>query len=1622
MKTLEEPPYLTVGTDVSAKYRGAFCEAKIKTAKRLVKAKVTFKPDLTTVEVHDDSIQGPLKVGAVVEVKNPDGVYQEASINKLTDCSIYTVVFDDGDEKTLRRSSLCLKGARHFAESETLDRLPLTNPEHFGTPVIGKKGNRGRRSNPVQEEEPSSSSSEEEESDGRQNEELFGKVVCVEGGSASTGDWKNKTTAWYPALVITPDCHEEAIIKKDSIFIRSFKDGKFNTVLRKDVRVMDTDSPPNADAGLKPALDEALEFVHQAAVPSSWRTEVKDESSSSEEDGDDDDDEEEQEEDASDEEEEEVEPFPEERENFLQQLYKFMEDRGTPINKKPVLGYRNLDLFKLYRLVQKLGGFHDIESGSVWKTVYQALGIPVLNSAAGYNVKCAYRKYLYGFEEYCTSCVITFRMDLPLKQPKAEGESGEAWSGGATSVPPVASSSCGEEQKQNVSEKSSASSETSSAQPDIYKEEKTELTKDKPETEPLKPVQQMAEREGDDDNEEEDDYHKHESDDEDWPSFARLRVKLEPYDEEQEEGKEEDISGDESCSREGDGGDEDLGEEGEEFECYPPGMKVQVRYGCGRSLKTYQATVKEADVEGGEVLYLVHYCGWNVRYDEWVKADKIVRPANKNVQKIKHRKKIKNKAERERNRLERLNQDLGSPSPNNLRVPRPSSKLLGPGYGSCPGLAHELHVFSKMEDASDSSTDDIDHQDEEGDCEDEDDCPGGRCGLRKGCTPEHVRKGGTSEHLRKGGTPEHLRNGGTPEHLRKGGNPEHLRKGVPPEPPHALDHWEGATFTDVLKTPLIAGNGQEPINKDTPEAVKWRSQPVFEGEREGPGSSASRKRKSEGATRERSERTPKGPLSKTKLPTRSIRNADWLSRDPRKARERGGGEEREGGGGEERGGGEGGGPGEERGGGEGGGPGEERGGGGPGEERGGRGGPGEERGGPAGGGSSGSSSDDEGGAPPPTDPNQSETDREREQPSSCPKSKPSPSKKYNGMKDKTDKGGGSGSGARPAGFWDIPEKRAKMAATADERERQVGGGRTKGQKDVWSSIQAQWPKKTLKELFSDSDTEAANSPPPPGTAQSFSSGLEERESKGERNGDGDEAGRGPEREDPGTSEENKEKDRRSEQEEFPPSGSNSVLNTPPTTPESPSMEGISSGAIAQSSGTGSNWTQPSSPPPSTGTPALCKTPSSDPLTPGYPNPRTPGHPNPLNLGLTPGHPNPLTPGHPNPLTPGHPNPLTPGHPNPLTLGLTPGHTNPLTPGHPNTVTPGHPNPLTPGYPNPLTPGHPNPLTPGHPNPLTPGHPNPLTPGHPNPLTPGHANPLTPGHPNPLTMGLTPGHPNPLTPGHPNPLTPGHPNPLTPGHPNPLTPGHPNPLTPGHPNPLPGHSETESSTVEVESLDQDLPPVSASHKRQKEQQAGGAAKKPRPNRKSSVPPKKNNRKTAHSSDSEDQLVGESMAKSSASKTHGAADMKGSISPKCLSQGQVEGHTPPSSQKYHKEHQHGYPDHRAHNGRTPSVYKWSVQMSDLEKMCSLERISFLQEKLQDIRNHYLSLRSEVASIDRRRKRIKKKERESTVAASSSSSSSSSPSSSSLTAAVMLTLADTPVSSSSSSQNSVVSVECR
>ena len=50
----------------------------------------------------------------------------------------------------------------------------------------------------------------------------------------------------------------------------------------------------------------------------------------------------------------------EEKDRFVAQLYKFMDDRGTPINKGPQVGNRDLNLYRLFRLVQNLGGYNKV--------------------------------------------------------------------------------------------------------------------------------------------------------------------------------------------------------------------------------------------------------------------------------------------------------------------------------------------------------------------------------------------------------------------------------------------------------------------------------------------------------------------------------------------------------------------------------------------------------------------------------------------------------------------------------------------------------------------------------------------------------------------------------------------------------------------------------------------------------------------------------------------------------------------------------------------------------------------------------------------------------------------------------------------------------------------------------------------------------------------------------------------------------------------------------------------------------------------------------------------------------------------------------------------------------------
>ncbi|KAM9148410.1 AT-rich interactive domain-containing protein 4A isoform 4-T5 [Pangshura tecta] len=651
MKAADEPAYLTVGTDVSAKYRGAFCEAKIKTVKRLVKVKVILKQDNSAQLVQDDQVKGPLRVGAMVETKMPDGSFQEAVINKLTDASWYTVVFDDGDERTLRRTSLCLKGERHFAESETLDQLPLTNPEHFGTPVIGKKSNRGRRSSlPVTEDEKEEESSEEEEEDKRRlNDELLGKVVSV--------IFCSEKTDWYPALVISPSCNDDITVKKDQCLVRSFADSKFYSIARKDIKELDV-KLSKSDLSAKKGLQEASTFLNTKAVPDNWKmdmSEILESSSSDEEDGAAA--ESDEEEDKVEEKEEEVVPEeeldPEERDNFLQQLYKFMEDRGTPINKPPVLGYKDLNLFKLFRLVYQQGGCDNIDSGAVWKQIYMDLGIPILNSAASYNVKTAYRKYLYGFEEYCRSANIQFRT-IHHNEPKVVED--------IQKQEPPMEESVKEEQEmlpaevKNEAEENYSSSESEKEEIELRSPRgRRRLARDaittKKETEEDKMQDKLK-----DSNKENKDVEETLENAEKKENETPLGRKNTPKQKEKKMKKQEesDKESDEEEERrqereEVENKGESEGEEDEEdSEPCLTGTKVKVKYGRGKTQKIYEASIKSTEIDDGEVLYLVHYYGWNVRYDEWVKADRIIWPLDKGGPKRKQKKKAKSKEDQEK--------------------------------------------------------------------------------------------------------------------------------------------------------------------------------------------------------------------------------------------------------------------------------------------------------------------------------------------------------------------------------------------------------------------------------------------------------------------------------------------------------------------------------------------------------------------------------------------------------------------------------------------------------------------------------------------------------------------------------------------------------------------------------------------------------------------------------------------------------------------------------------------------------------------------------------------------------------------------------------------------------------
>ncbi|KAK3524301.1 hypothetical protein QTP70_027032 [Hemibagrus guttatus] len=92
-------------------------------------------------------------------------------------------------------------------------------------------------------------------------------------------------------------------------------------------------------------------------------------------------------------------PHPEEK-IFLDQLYLFMERRGSPICKVPNLGFKKIDLFLMYSIVNKLGGYEAVTSRRLWKVVYNELGGSPGSTSAATCTRRHYEKLMLPYEQH----------------------------------------------------------------------------------------------------------------------------------------------------------------------------------------------------------------------------------------------------------------------------------------------------------------------------------------------------------------------------------------------------------------------------------------------------------------------------------------------------------------------------------------------------------------------------------------------------------------------------------------------------------------------------------------------------------------------------------------------------------------------------------------------------------------------------------------------------------------------------------------------------------------------------------------------------------------------------------------------------------------------------------------------------------------------------------------------------------------------------------------------------------------------------------------------------------------------------------------------------------------------
>ncbi|XP_027808194.2 AT-rich interactive domain-containing protein 3A [Marmota flaviventris] len=86
------------------------------------------------------------------------------------------------------------------------------------------------------------------------------------------------------------------------------------------------------------------------------------------------------------------------RKEFLDDLFTFMQKRGTPVNRIPIMAKQVLDLFMLYVLVTEKGGLVEVINKKLWREITKGLNLPTSITSAAFTLRTQYMKYLYPYE------------------------------------------------------------------------------------------------------------------------------------------------------------------------------------------------------------------------------------------------------------------------------------------------------------------------------------------------------------------------------------------------------------------------------------------------------------------------------------------------------------------------------------------------------------------------------------------------------------------------------------------------------------------------------------------------------------------------------------------------------------------------------------------------------------------------------------------------------------------------------------------------------------------------------------------------------------------------------------------------------------------------------------------------------------------------------------------------------------------------------------------------------------------------------------------------------------------------------------------------------------------------